>query len=87
LKFHKMNWNDQSVITQLMMQLVSLNKIRLYWKVKGEKKKEEEVKKFLKKNFQDNATFFRMFVSFAESKSAEKMFEYLDAEMQEDDKK
>ena len=79
-----MNWDDQRAITDLMIQLTSLNKMRLYWKVKGEKKKEQEVKKLIKKNFENNAMFFRMFVSFAESKRAEKMFEYLDAEMEDD---
>jgi len=87
LKFHKMNWDDQSVEFQLVAQINSLNKLRLYWKVKGEKKKEEEVKKLLKKSVIDNAKFFRMFVSFAESKRAEKMFEYLKAEMEEDETK
>jgi len=82
-----MNWDDQSVVFQLVAQINSLNKMRLYWKVKGNTKKEEEVKKLLKKNVIDNAKFFRMFVSLAESNKAQKMFEYLNAEMEDDETK
>ena len=87
MKFHKMNWDDRSVVFQLVAQIISLNKLRLYWKVTGKKSKEEEVKKLLKKNEIDNAKFFRMFVSFSESKRAEKMFEYLKTVMEEDEAK